>query len=94
MSGRANSLAADIRPGYWMFEESGILAPVVHAYLRGEALNGMQIAIMRAYLRQWIAGDFRGPEVDDLRARVNDLTTREAISRWLYDADCACIDPL
>ena len=82
-------------PGYWMYEVSGILRPVIERYLRGERLDTGEIATMRAYLRQWIfARGFRGPEIDALRARIDCLTTQEAIRVWIADADDACADPL
>jgi hypothetical protein len=79
-------------PGYWMNETSGKLAPVVEKYLRGEVLTTDEVAIMRAYLRQWIAGDFQG--VDHLRLRVGRLTTTRMIREWLKDAEDIGIDPL
>jgi hypothetical protein len=82
-------------PGFWMHETSGVLRPVVEAYLKGEPLSGEQIATMRAYLRQWIEADvWDGPGIDVLRASVGTLTTRAAIRRWLDAAMDEAIDPL
>jgi hypothetical protein len=81
-------------PGFWMNETSGTLRPVVERYLRGETLTPTHIAIMRAYLRQWMAGDFRGPEVARLRERVNDIRDMPSLTSWLEDALDAGIDPL
>lgn len=47
-------------PGFWMNETSGVLAPVVRAYLSGARLGERPVAVMRAYLRQWVARGFRG----------------------------------
>lgn len=80
-------------PGFWMDETSGALAPVVRAYLRGETLDGAQLALMRAYLRQWIL-EFPGAEAAELRERVNDLVDNAALRNWLYDALDYGIDPL
>lgn len=80
-------------PGYWMDETSGVLAPVVHAYLRGEALDGAQLATFRAYLRQWVL-DLPGAGAMKLRLRIDDLVTTEALRKWLYDALDDGIDPL
>lgn len=82
-------------PGYWMYEQSGVLIPVVQAYLHGQPMTLKQIATMRAYLRQWIsAPGFIGPEIDELRGRVDGLTSQEAIDVWIYDAVEAGADPL
>lgn len=82
-------------PRFWMYETSGTLRPVIVAYLEGETLNEKQIATMRVYLRQWIeATCWRGEVVDNLRGRIDQLTSREAIDAWLHDALEVCIDPL
>lgn len=82
-------------PGFWMYETSGVLRPAVQAYLAGAALTAAQIAALRAYLRQWImAPAWRGPAIELLRARIDALTTREAIDAWINDADEAGVDPL
>lgn len=81
-------------PGYWMRESTGVLRPAVEAYLRGGPMSEAQIAAMRAYLRQWMAGPWRGPAVPELRRRIDDLTSRAALDRWLDDALDAGIDPL
>jgi hypothetical protein len=79
-------------PGYWMHETSGVLRPAVEAYLNREPLSEADIAAMRAYLRQWIAGFFGGAA--DLAGRIDKLTSREAIEDWLDDATEIGIDPL
>jgi hypothetical protein len=80
-------------PCFWMYEASGVLVPVVWRYLRHEPMTDADIAMMRAYLRQWIAAPgWCG--VDDLRQRIDTLTTRHAIDSWLEDALDAGIDPL
>lgn len=82
-------------PGFWMDETSGVLAPVIVAYLHGESLTLKQIAVMRAYLRQWIAAPgFIGPEIDELRERVDALNSIGAIHQWIEDAVSAGADPL
>ena len=53
------------------------------------------IAAVRAYLRQWIeAPVWHGPKVAELRRTVGDLTTRDAIKKWLDHAMDSNIDPL
>jgi hypothetical protein len=82
-------------PGYWRNETSGILRPAVEAYLRGEVLTVQHISAMRAYCRQWITSRyFIGPGVEELRRRVDGLTTRQAIEDWMDLADEAGCDPL
>ena len=82
-------------PGYWMYETSGVLAPAVRAYLSGAELTEPQITAMRAYLRQWIAAPaWCGRQVGVLRARIDGLTTRQAIEAWLSLAVEDGIDPL
>lgn len=81
-------------PHYWADETSGVLRPAVEAYLNGWPMTPQHIAALRAYLRQWIAGAWCGDAVPDLRSRIDSLTSRDAISRWLDDALDPGIDPL
>jgi hypothetical protein len=52
------------------------------------------IVAMRAYLRQWINGDFQGWRVTELRREVELLTSADEIGRWLAHAADIGIDPL
>jgi len=79
---------------FWMNETSGVLKTAVEAYLNHRPMTPEHIAALRAYLRQWIAADWRGPELTDLRARIDELTSREALRHWLLDALEEGIDPL
>jgi hypothetical protein len=79
--------------GYWMNETSGVLRPAIEAYLSG-SMTQEQIAAMRAYLRQWMAGSWQGPHIGLLRAGIDSLTTYDAIEAWLDAALDAEIDPL
>lgn len=82
-------------PGYWMYETSGVLRPAVFAYFGGEPMSDEQIAALRAYLRQWINSPaWLGDKVAKLRAEVDNLTSREAIRKWLQIAEAEGIDPL
>lgn len=82
-------------PGYWMNETSGVLRPAVEAYLNGGPMTGEQVAAMRAYLRQWInAPVWMAPDLDALRAAVDDLASWGDINRWLREVDHWGIDPL
>jgi hypothetical protein len=78
-----------------MYETSGVLRPAVEAYLTGQEMTPRQIAAMRGYLRQWINADaWKGPMLDPLRTRVEEITTRQDIDSWLDLADREGIDPL
>jgi hypothetical protein len=81
-------------PGYWMNETSGVLEPVVRKYLEGAELSTGEVGTMRAYLRQWMAGDFHGPEIEWLRLDVYDIRTTVDLRAWLARAFDAGIDPL
>ena len=82
-------------PGYWRDETSGVLRPAVIAYLDGGDMTPEHIAAMRAYLRQWIAGFWFGEdEIEALRAAIDGLVTRAAITAWLNRAIDLGIDPL
>jgi hypothetical protein len=85
-----------LAPGFWMNETSGVLRPAVEAYLRWEPLSAAQIAALRAYLRQWIEAYawLEEDELFTLRQEVDQLTSREAIDRWLDAALDLGIDPL
>lgn len=80
-------------PGYWMYEVTGVLQPVVMKYLRNERLSDSDVAVMRAYLRQWINADgFRGAV--ELRFAVDQIRTHEDVARWIHEAEELGIDPL
>jgi hypothetical protein len=91
-------------PGYWMYEISGRLWPAVMAFVNGAELGDDQIALLRAYCRQWIMADVweLNPHIGaeekvwlaELRADIDKLTTRVAISSWLRRATEGGIDPL
>jgi hypothetical protein len=77
-----------------MHETSGVLRPAIESYLAGGAMATEHIVAMRAYLRQWINGPFRGWRVAELRREVEWLTSRGEIERWLDHAIDLGIDPL
>jgi hypothetical protein len=80
-------------PGFWKNETSGALRPAVIAYFNGEPMDDRQVAAIRAYLRQWMQGDWKGPLIDPLRTQVEEIATREDIGRWLDRALEMDIDP-
>jgi hypothetical protein len=83
------------RPGYWMHEEGGVLAPAVSAYLAHEPLTTAQIVAIRLYLRQWMADPgWKGPLIDPLRTAADEIASRTDVTRWLELAEAAGIDPL
>jgi hypothetical protein len=86
----------DRAPRYWRYETSGVLAPVVTAYIQGRELTEAEVGVMRAYLRQWIlapvwAGD---SELRALRENVERIRTRRDIDAWLMAALDEGHDPL
>jgi hypothetical protein len=83
-------------PGYWRYETSGVLAPAVEAYIKGEALTHGQVMLMKMYLRQWImAPCWRGDaELEDLRWSVELIQTQQDIRNWLWRAMDEGHDPL
>lgn len=81
-------------PGYWMYESTGVLRPVIEKYLGRETLTRSDIGVMRAYLRQWINGPWLGDDIEALRAAISELSTREQIDAWLDQALDLGIDPL
>jgi hypothetical protein len=97
-------MTALTEPRYWMNESSGVLRPVVVAYLRHEMLDDSQVAIMRTYLRQWIDATVwdanphstavERQAMARLREAAKDIATREDISEWLLGAQVNGIDPL
>jgi hypothetical protein len=82
------------KPGYWMYESSGALRPAIAAYLNRAVLTDAEISTIRAYLKQWIMADVWPDDVQKLRDTVDDIGSRSAIDRWLYQADAIGIDPL
>ena len=81
-------------PGYWMHETTGILRPAIEAYFYNR-MTPEHVAAMRAYLRQWImAPVWRGDGVEELRERIDGLTSCTLIRAWLDDAEALGIDPL
>jgi hypothetical protein len=87
-------------PGYWFQETSGVLKPVVRAYLAGSRLDSDQIGLMRRYLEQWfdasvweaIGEDMT--QLESIRQRVHRIATNEDIRAALKDALDLGIDPL
>ena len=92
------------QPNFWMNETSGVLRPVVEKLLNGKRLLPREIAVMRAYFRQWIESPVwdlnphqtveGASRLAELRTSVTDIATMEDISTWLEIADGEGLDPL
>lgn len=81
-------------PGFWMKETSGVLQPAVIAYLKGDWLSQSQVVAIRAYLRQWMAADWKGGDlVGELRRDLDEIHTRSDIDAWVDKASEIAIDP-
>lgn len=91
-------------PNYWAYETGGLLKPAMYRYMAGQALNAAHVAVIRAYLRQWIDSPVwdSNPHMNGegaaalarLRASVDSLTTAGAITEWLDLAEGQGMDPL
>lgn len=91
-------------PKFWRDESTGVLAAAVMKYLRDQAMTLRDIAVMRAYLRQWMASPVwdMNPSHDQesreelarLRRTVETIQTGKDVRRWLRVALDAGIDPL
>ncbi len=81
-------------PRYWMYEQSGMLRPVVMKYLDGGRLGLVELGVMKAYLRQWMAGPWTGDGVDALRVNMEEIDRQEDLDAWLRAAEELGIDPL
>jgi hypothetical protein len=74
-------------PKFWMYEESGVLAPVVQKYLEGAELTRHDVQIMKTYLRQWIDSPvWQGEPIDRLRRSARMIYEKADIHRWIRDA--------
>ncbi|HZF24011.1 MAG TPA: hypothetical protein VE030_11175 [Burkholderiales bacterium] len=102
--------AHPLAPKFWRNETGGELQPAVMAYLTGEPMTLRQIALMRAYLQQWIDSPVWNPpgppdvpkgtctdarlELEFIRAALAEVRTRAQINEWLHSALSIGIDPL
>lgn len=95
--------AGQVRPpGYWQYEQTGLLKPIVKRYLEGERLDPAELDIMREYCRQWIGSPIweRNPHssditwLEELRAGAAAIETQEQLNTWLRKAEDVGADPL
>jgi hypothetical protein len=91
-------------PKYWMHETGGELVPAIGRLMKGAPLAPRDIAVIRAYVRQWInspvwdmnahAGAADAAALAMLRQAVDGLTTAARINLWLAMADAEGMNPL
>jgi len=92
-------------PGYWMQEVGGELIPAVKRYLEGtDPLSVRDVALIRAYLVQWIdspvwdlnpyGNDSLSEELKELRRAAPELRNRRQIEHWVEVAADWGMDPL
>jgi hypothetical protein len=83
-------------PKYWIHETSGVLEPVVRAYLNGDQLTTQQLILMRAYLYQWVSAPVWAPSgaLEELRLRVAAAQSNEDIDLCIEAAVAMGMDPL
>src|SRR5215472_8185500 len=96
----------DLRaPKYWRCETSGVLRPAVERYLtRPRSLTERDVALMAAYLSQWIdspvwmmnaeASERSRAKIAELRIRARRIEGVNDIHAWLAAALNEGIDPL
>jgi hypothetical protein len=91
-------------PKYWRHETGGALRVAVENYLSNELMTVREVALMRAYLSQWIESPVweLNPSLDAqaraslafLRLRARRIQTVQDIHRWIADALAEGHDPL
>jgi hypothetical protein len=89
-------------PAYWLDEPAGGLGVAIRRYLRDETLSVRDVALFRAYLRQWIVspvwdrmnGEETAATVARLRTSVDGLASAAAIRGWIAIATQWGLDPL
>ena len=83
-------------PKYWMHETSGVLEPVVRAYLQGDDLDAGQVKLMQAYLWQWVASPVWGPSgvLEALRLQVAAITSGADLNGAIWAMGELGMDPL
>jgi hypothetical protein len=78
----------------WMNEQGPDLRPAIFAYLNNEPLRPAQFAVIRTYLTQWMAADWKGDGIEYLRREVARINSREKLTAWLEQALRLGLDPL
>lgn len=89
--------AGEDGPGYWKHETSGVLAPVVQAYLNGEKLNAFELRIMQNYVYQWVAHPTwkeTNGRLQTLILKVAAIETQADLQQCIEAATLLGLDPL
>ena len=95
-------------PKYWMYEAGGLLRPAMERYIRREPLSPLDLALIAAYLRQWVASSLwdtfpddndpgiaeRQKELQCLRKDAAELRDQDTIDAWVIRAVAFGMDPL
>ena len=91
-------------PKYWQHETGGQLVPAVLRYMRHQELSLRDVALIRAYLRQWVEAPaweanpgmtHRGMiDLVKLRAKVLGAKTKDQIDECIAKAVEMGMDPL
>jgi hypothetical protein len=84
-------------PYHWIWETGDGLRPAVERYLRHEPLSIKDIALIRAYLLQWVRAPVwysADAQMVELRTAVEDIKTRGDIERSIAMAVILGMDPL
>jgi hypothetical protein len=91
--------ASDEAPKYWRYETGGELVPAIKHYLDGKALTVGEIALIRAYLMQWVNSSAweRNPfasRVDRLALSLLRMKVRRANTQELLTSCCRMAEEL
>lgn len=92
-------------PKYWKDETTGRLAAAIRTYLDNPiAMTGREIALMRAYVSQWIQSPawdmnpYQGEEgraqLAELRAAAGAITSARDLQAWITVAAAEGLNPL
>lgn len=83
-------------PKYWKHETGGELGPAVLQYLSGKSLTLRDVALMKAYLRQWVNSPAWGRStlLDALRESVAQIRNRDDLERCISATVDLGMDPL
>lgn len=83
-------------PKYWMYETSGVLKPVIEAFLAGTLLTPAQVRLMQSYLYQWVNSPVWAPDgaVEALRLRVAAIKTHRDVVAAIDISVQLGMDPL
>lgn len=91
-------------PKYWAQETGGELGPAIERYILGQELSVRDLALIRAYLRQWVDSpawdanpahsDLSRRQLTRLRMKVFDALTKERIDDCIKLAIDMGMDPL